>query len=236
MKFDPLVSAPTCATRPEMTHETCPVVYLAGPMTNYPDFNYPMFNMVAKRLRMFGYEVLNPAEHFGGDTTRPYTDYMHAAVSDVLSCDGIMLLPGYEESNGVLTELTVATALGLSVYCAQTLLPIQNALANCRANQRKAADETALMEAQRLVHGDRGEDYGHPLDDMSRTALIWEAILDIPVTAEQVALCMVGVKISRQCHAPKRDNLVDGAGYFETISMMQDKRAEIAKRLISTLP
>jgi hypothetical protein len=35
---------------------------------------------------------------------------------------------------------------------------------------------------------------------------------------------MVGVKISRECNKPKRDNRVDGAGYFETLQMIYDFR------------
>ena len=85
-------------------------------------------------------------------------------------------------------------------------------------------DRTILDDAKELVHGDRQIDYGHPLDDFERTAKIWEAILGCSVTAEQVALCMVGVKISRECNHPKRDNRVDGAGYFETLDMVQQER------------
>ena len=86
--------------------------------------------------------------------------------------------------------------------------------------------ESILEEAKRIVHGDRGENYGHPLEDFSRTAQIWSAILGIDVTAEQVALCMVGVKISREVNRPKRDNIVDGAGYFETLEMVKEERVK----------
>jgi hypothetical protein len=84
--------------------------------------------------------------------------------------------------------------------------------------------ESILEEAQRIVHGDRGENYGHPFEDFSRTAKIWSAILGITVEPEQVALCMVGVKISREVNRPKRDNIVDGAGYFETLDMVKEAR------------
>lgn len=84
--------------------------------------------------------------------------------------------------------------------------------------------ETILQEAQRLVYGDRGADYGHPLDDFTRTAAIWSAILGAPVTAEQVGLCMIGVKISRQCNKPKRDNMADAAGYAGTVQMCVEER------------
>lgn len=84
--------------------------------------------------------------------------------------------------------------------------------------------ETVLQEAQRLVYGDRNADYGHPLDDFSRTAQIWSAILGSPVTAEQVGLCMIGVKLSRQCNHPKRDNMTDAAGYAGTVQMVIEER------------
>ena len=77
-----------------------------------------------------------------------------------------------------------------------------------------------------LVTGNRQDDYGHPLDDFSRTAKIWEAILGTSVTAEQVALCMVGVKIAREANRQKLDNTVDGIGYFLTLAMVQQERAE----------
>ena len=79
--------------------------------------------------------------------------------------------------------------------------------------------------AAKLVTGDRQDDYGHPLDDFTRAGKIWEAILGVPVTAEQVALCMVGIKISRQTNTPKVDNVVDGIGYFLTLAMVQEERA-----------
>ncbi len=85
-------------------------------------------------------------------------------------------------------------------------------------------DETILQEAQRLVYGDRGADYGHPLDDYSRTAALWSAIVGHPVTAEQAILCMIAVKISRQVNKPKRDNLTDIAGYAECLHRVMRRR------------
>lgn len=85
--------------------------------------------------------------------------------------------------------------------------------------------ETILDEAKRIVYGERGENYGHPFEDFSRTAQIWSAILGIKVEPEQVALCMVGLKISREVNRPKRDNVVDGAGYFENLDMVKRERS-----------
>ena len=79
--------------------------------------------------------------------------------------------------------------------------------------------ESVLLEAEKAVHGPRQRDYGHPLDNFVNTAMMWEAILGAPVSAQQVGLCMIALKISRQLNTPKRDNLVDIAGYAETLEM-----------------
>lgn len=77
--------------------------------------------------------------------------------------------------------------------------------------------ESILEEAQRLTHGPRQADYGHPLDDYTRTAALVSALLEhklvSPLTAHEMALVMGCVKLSREMHSQKRDNLTDLAGY-----------------------
>jgi hypothetical protein len=102
--------------------------------------------------------------------------------------------------------------------------------------------ETILQEAQRLAHGDRRATYGHPLDDYHCTGAIWGAVLHdwakqaaqspvpIPVPPELAVLCMVGVKISREVRHPKRDNRVDGCGYFECADLIHAERERRAAR------
>lgn len=79
------------------------------------------------------------------------------------------------------------------------------------------APESTLQEAHRLTHGPRRADYGHPLDDYTRTAGMVSALLahklKEPLLAEEVTMIMQCVKLSRHVNAPKRDNMVDEAGY-----------------------
>jgi len=90
--------------------------------------------------------------------------------------------------------------------------------------RRTSKPETILEEAQRLVYGDRQADYGHPIDDWTRTAAMWSAILGVPVTAEQAVMCMVTVKLSREVNRPKRDNRTDAAGYAAVLDLIVAER------------
>ena len=82
---------------------------------------------------------------------------------------------------------------------------------------------TILEEAQKAVYGDRQNDYGSVRDNFTTIAKLWSAVLKIEITAEQVGLCMVQVKVARQMYKPKRDNLIDGAGYFATLEKMENE-------------
>lgn len=87
-------------------------------------------------------------------------------------------------------------------------------------------NETILEEAQRMVYGDRQADYGSVTENFSNIARLWSVIVGKDITPEQVGLMMVTLKVARQMNKPKRDNLVDGAGYFATIEKMYDEQKQ----------
>ena len=70
-----------------------------------------------------------------------------------------------------------------------------------------------LNEARAIIQ-DRGMDYGHPTDNMSRTASLWSAYLEMPIRPDQVAMCLALVKVARSMETPKVDNFIDGAAYI----------------------
>ena len=90
-------------------------IFLSGPMTGVTDWNHPLFNQVAIELRLAGFAVCNPAEFFGGDTTRLRSEYMRESMACLLRSDMVVALPGWQESEGALVELTIALQLDLPV-------------------------------------------------------------------------------------------------------------------------
>ena len=94
--------------------------------------------------------------------------------------------------------------------------------------------DSILNEAHELVHRDRGKDYGHPLDDFSRSAKMITGVLSdllkpgVEIPAERIPMIVICIKLSREINKPKRDNRVDMAGYAETLEMIHDERLKRA--------
>lgn len=110
-------------------------IYLAGPMRNIPQFNFPAFHAAAAALRAQGHEVFNPAERdiaaHGDIATENKTgnedeaaakhgfNLREALAADMayicLHADAIALLPGWNKSTGATAERATAIALHLPV-------------------------------------------------------------------------------------------------------------------------
>lgn len=91
-------------------------VYLSGPMSGIPDNNFPAFEAWAKRLRACGFEVVSPHEIPEAAT---WELCLRADIRELCTCDGIVLIPGWENSKGAHLELQVAHRVGMKVYQAQ---------------------------------------------------------------------------------------------------------------------
>lgn len=112
--------------------------YIAGPMSHIKDFNFPAFHEAEDALQRRGYEVFNPAQkesklslvafgyvpdpdkipiEWGGNCkTETPGSIRKRDFHDLLSCDAVVLLPGWEESKGVLGELVVAQLSSMPIY------------------------------------------------------------------------------------------------------------------------
>lgn len=109
-------------------------IYLAGPMSGIPGFNFAAFDYAAERLREQGFVVFSPAERdrkvYGEELEKNPTGNVVAAANagfslqEAMEADtrwicrhatAIALLPGWEKSKGVAVELALARYLGLTV-------------------------------------------------------------------------------------------------------------------------
>ena len=239
------------------------VLYVAGPMRGIAWFNYPMFDRVRNHLTEAGNEVISPAdEDRERDGFNPYANpeyripdacvfpremdfhkTVRRCLDAVLRCDEIVLLPGWENSNGAVAELTLAMWLGKRVrhlkianngefYWSCYWMGLAGMAVKLRDHHIPEVEapapvvvydeddeEDILDTAARITRGDRNASYGPPDQDFRRTAGMWSALfqakLQDGVTFEprDVAMAMILLKCSRESHQRKLDNWVDIAGY-----------------------
>ena len=227
--------------------------YIAGPMTGREDWNRKAFAAAAAAWREAGWGVTTPIElddaAYGGPSgaavAASYGELLLRDLARILHADVVAILPDWHESRGARLEVHFANACQKPVYTADTGFTVWAEFPVCADPALTGQDlgreapppepllrpESVLEEAQRLIQGSRQEDYGPPDVDLGRTGRLWGAILGIPdVPPEKVALCMVGLKISREVNRHKRDNLVDGCGYLGTIELIQ-KRCSVSTPL-----
>lgn len=107
--------------------------YLAGPMTGKPLYNFPAFKEAAQRWRDLGHFVVSPhqltddiwmAEH--GRFFDPAVDkcewgdpivkkMIAEDLRQVMECDAVLVLDGWEESKGATLEVRLAKQCGMPV-------------------------------------------------------------------------------------------------------------------------
>ena len=117
-------------------------VYLAGPMTGIPEFNFPAFDAAAVKLRDLGYVVFNPADNdrdkYGFDPTGMTSleevaevaahglDRRKVLADDLAwictEADVVCVLPRWHRSSGARAEAAAARALDIPVITVAGLL------------------------------------------------------------------------------------------------------------------
>lgn len=96
-------------------------IYIAGPMTSLPEYNYPAFLEAEHRIKLlYRHEVLNPAtiewDDGGVQGSLPYRDYIAGGIRLLLEADAIALLPNWGASKGARLEREIAEAMGMAVF------------------------------------------------------------------------------------------------------------------------
>lgn len=90
---------------------------------------------------------------------------------------------------------------------------------------------SVLVEAESIVNGQRQTDYGDKRQNFSQIAMLWQGLLatklapNQAITPEDVALCMIAVKMARLAKSPDHyDSVLDIAGYAACYDSLQQER------------
>lgn len=86
-------------------------IYIAGAISKNPDYK-KQFEEAEKRLIKQGHAVINPVKNLGFD----YKEYIDMGLCELMRCEAIYLLKGWEISKGATLEMMYATATGLKIF------------------------------------------------------------------------------------------------------------------------
>lgn len=97
-------------------------------MSGIENLNFPAFHAAAAAQRAAGHIVINPAEINGGadelvacsnmnkeELAQHWVACMRKDITVLMTCNRIVLLPGWQKSRGATLEHHVANALGFEV-------------------------------------------------------------------------------------------------------------------------
>jgi Domain of unknown function (DUF6378) len=80
-----------------------------------------------------------------------------------------------------------------------------------------------LLEQAALAVRERRSTYGQPRELFARVAVRWSEVLGVQVTARQVAVCLIDLKVARLAHDPRHlDSITDIAGYAGILAELLD--------------
>lgn len=95
------------------------IYYISGPMTGYPNFNYPVFEYVMQQFLSARVQVESPhtnenPQELKDDALWQYM--MEMCKLQMAKCQGIILLKGWPQSRGAKRELGWAMEMNWPVY------------------------------------------------------------------------------------------------------------------------
>lgn len=150
--------------------------YVSGKMRGIPRYNFPQFDSLSEWLRQSGYGVINPADHdrevepdvetqahfLAGDPSlkqgpgNRFPELIGWDLRMIASpeCDGIVMLPGWEDSEGARHERYVAEACQKQVFLANRHHATGEWYITLDSDQRRLAGAQYGPAAEVLSYGE----------------------------------------------------------------------------------
>jgi hypothetical protein len=156
------------------------LVYVSGRYTGTIDANIQAARAVAIALWEHGHTALCPhlnTQHFEQDCKASYEDYIRGDLEMVARCDALVMVAGWEESNGAKIERDYALGLGIPVF--QYPEMPENNLTEQRCPKQSRAFLELVMQMYR-VHLAKNADYSPAnilaTGEIGLTTRLWDKV------------------------------------------------------------
>lgn len=113
-------------------------VYIAGPITGIErQAVIDRFSHAERQLTLLGFRAVNPARHLScvrsdGDS---WGFWMRRCIAELMTCNAIMMLDGWQASRGARLEHRIASELGLAILTMDELSQLSEPIGlNCEGN------------------------------------------------------------------------------------------------------
>jgi len=143
-----------------MVETTLRSAYLAGPMRGHEEFNFPEFHKQAAWLRASGWSIFSPAERdeedeaLNGDWAvgkqRGLDYFMQFDLAAVCQTDAVILMKGWQSSQGARLEAMVAVEIEHPVF--------EIVKDDGGTGRRLVSVDPDYIRRRFFVHGDPGKD------------------------------------------------------------------------------
>jgi hypothetical protein len=142
--------------------------------------------------------------------------YLRLDLVNLSQAQGIILLPGWENSCGCWMEVAIAQELGIIIFVMTSIDPL-------RLDPYNPPKTTLADRAKAIVAGSRQRDYGTPERNLEKIGKVWGALLGIgDIPPRTVGLLMTALKLVRDAFRSGDDNITDAHGYLLMIEQCKE--------------
>ncbi|CAB4170193.1 hypothetical protein UFOVP1082_12 [uncultured Caudovirales phage] len=85
---------------------------------------------------------------------------------------------------------------------------------------------TNIFNIATKIVEEKSKMYGGQKEGFEKTAMLWTALLGVPISSKQVVMMFMANKMSRESFCHTQDNLIDIAGYAQVLENLEEESKE----------
>jgi hypothetical protein len=150
-----------------------------------------------------------------------FSEIRPASQTDVDSIMEIVATFQKDNKYSLVTSPTSNTLMSMMTYTSTSTGNESTQFIKYTKEQPLPEKESILLQADKIVNGDRNEQYGDPNIAFEEYRTILKATFGIDLTSAQICKVLMAIKLGRMKYKYKEDSLVDLCGYTEILNRLE---------------